>query len=57
MHRHELCTTLEKYLAAVEAVGISQDDVAEIVEAAAFIKGKATSRVERLVSPSEQEVD
>jgi AhpD family alkylhydroperoxidase len=46
-------TTLEKYLAAAEAVGISQDDIAKIVKLAAFIKGKAASHVERLVSPLE----
>ncbi|MFQ6022633.1 MAG: carboxymuconolactone decarboxylase family protein [Acidiferrobacterales bacterium] len=49
-------TTLEKYLAAAETVGLSQDDIAEIVKLAAFIKDKAISHVERRVGLMEEEV-
>lgn len=47
-------STLEKYLAAAESVGISQDDVAKIVKLAAFIKKRAASHVERLVGMTEE---
>ena len=44
------CTSnLKEHLAAAETVGISQEEVAEIVKLAAFIKERAASHVERLV--------
>ena len=42
------CTSsLKKHLAAAESLGISPDDIAEIVELAAFIKGMAVHHAER----------
>lgn len=44
------CTSnLKEHLAAAETVGITQEEVAEIVKLAAFIKERAASHVERLV--------
>jgi len=44
------CTaSLEQYLAAAESLGISQEDVAEIVKLAVLVKNQAASHVERLV--------
>lgn len=45
--------TLEKNLAAAEAVGLSQDDIAKIVKLAILIKGRASFHVERLVGEGE----
>lgn len=47
--------SLEQHLVEAEAVGISQDEIAAIVKLAAFIKRRAASHVERLVSPAEKE--
>jgi AhpD family alkylhydroperoxidase len=47
---------LKEHLAAAETVGISQEEVAEIVKLAAFIKERAASHVERLVRTPEEEV-
>ena len=50
------CTSsLKEHLAAAETVGISQEEVAEIVKLAAFIKERAASHVERLVRTPEEE--
>jgi len=50
------CTSnLEEHLAAAETVGISQEEIAEIVKLAAFIKERAASHVERLVRMPEKE--
>ncbi len=49
------CTSnLKEHLATAETVGISQEEVAEIVKLAAFIKERAASHVERLVKTPEQ---
>ena len=50
------CTSnLKEHLAAAEAVGVSQEEVAEIAKLAAFIKGRAASHVDRLVrAPQEK---
>ena len=50
------CTSnLMEHLAAAETVGISQEEVAEIVKLAEFIKERAASHVERLVRSPEEE--
>ena len=50
------CTSnLKEHLAAAETVGISQEEVAEIVKLAAFIKERAASHIERLVRTPEEE--
>ncbi len=46
--------SLEKHLASAEVVGVSMADIEEIVKLAAFIKRKAASHVERLVSRPEE---
>jgi AhpD family alkylhydroperoxidase len=49
------CTSnLEKHLATAEAVEISREEVAEIVNLAAFIKERAASHVDRLVRTPEE---
>ncbi len=49
------CTSnLKEHLATAETVGISQEEIAEIVKLAEFIKERATSHVERLVKTPEQ---
>ena len=45
--------SLEAHLAAAEAVGITQEEITQIVKLAAFIKERAASHVERLVGLSE----
>ena len=50
------CTSsLEHSLATAKAAGVSQDEIMQIVELAAFIKRKAASHVERLVGMTEEE--
>ena len=46
-------SSLEAHLAAAEAVGITQEEITEIVKLAAFIKERAASHVERLVGLAE----
>jgi AhpD family alkylhydroperoxidase len=46
-------SSLEAHLAAAEAVGITQEEITQIVKLAAFIKERAASHVERLVGLSE----
>ena len=48
-------SSLKKHLAAAETVGISQDEVAEIVKLAAFVKERARSHVERVVGMQEED--
>jgi AhpD family alkylhydroperoxidase len=48
-------SNLKRHLAAAETVGISQEEVAEIVRLAAFIKERAASHVERLVGMREED--
>ena len=44
------CTSnLEKHIAAAEALGVSQNEIRNIVKLATFIKAKAASHVEKLV--------
>ncbi len=44
------CTTnLERHLAATKALGISDDEIDEVIKLARFIKGKAASHVENMV--------
>ena len=45
--------SLEAHLAAAGAVGVTQDEITQIVKLAAFIKERAASHVERLVGLSE----
>ena len=45
--------SLEAHLAAAEAVGITQEEITQIVKLAAFIKERAASHVERLVGLAE----
>jgi alkylhydroperoxidase/carboxymuconolactone decarboxylase family protein YurZ len=47
-------TTLERHLAAAKAVGISQEEIATIVQLATFIRGKAASHVEHMVGVVEE---
>ena len=46
-------SSLEAHLAAAAAVGITQEEITQIVKLAAFIKERAASHVERLVGLSE----
>lgn len=46
-------SSLEAHLAAAEAVGITQEEITQIVKLAAFIKERAASHVERLVGLAE----
>lgn len=46
-------SSLEAHLAAAEAVGITQEEITQIVKLAAFIKERAASHVERLVGLTE----
>lgn len=46
-------SSLEAHLAAADAVGITQEEITQIVKLAAFIKERAASHVERLVGLSE----
>jgi AhpD family alkylhydroperoxidase len=46
-------SSLEAHLAAAEAVGITQEEITQLVKLAAFIKGRAASHVERLVGLAE----
>ena len=46
-------SSLEAHLAAAEAVGITQEEITQIVKFAAFIKERAASHVERLVGLAE----
>jgi AhpD family alkylhydroperoxidase len=46
-------SSLEAHLAAAEAVGITQEEITQIVKLAEFIKGRAASHVKRLVDLSE----
>lgn len=48
-------SSLEMHLAAAETVGVSREEIAQIVELATFIKGKAASHVERLASVTKEE--
>jgi alkylhydroperoxidase/carboxymuconolactone decarboxylase family protein YurZ len=49
------CTSsLEQHLADAEAAGSTQEEITQIVKLAAFIKERAASHVERLVSLSEE---
>ena len=48
------CTSsLEQHLADAEAAGSTQEEITQIIKLAAFIKERAASHVERLVSLSE----
>lgn len=47
-------SSLKHKLAAAELSGVSEDDIAEIVKMAVFIKKKAASHVERLVNMPEE---
>ena len=47
--------SLKEYLAAAESVGISTDEIDEIMKLAAFLKDRAASHVERLVSMRDAE--
>jgi len=50
------CTTsLKKHLKAAETVGISAEEISEIVTLARFIKGMAASHVEKLVEALDTE--
>jgi AhpD family alkylhydroperoxidase len=50
------CTSsLQHSLTLAEAAGVPQEDIAQIVELADFIKQKAASHVERLVGMTEDE--
>jgi AhpD family alkylhydroperoxidase len=42
-------SSLEAHLGAAEAVGVTQEEITQIVKLAAFIKERAASHVERLV--------
>ena len=48
------CTTnLEKHLAVAKALGVSGEEIQDVIKLATFIKGKAASHVEKLVAPQE----
>ena len=50
------CTeNLDKHLAAGRNAGISEEDIAEIAKLAGFIRGKASSHVDKKVSVEEEE--
>jgi AhpD family alkylhydroperoxidase len=52
------CTSsLDKHLAAARAIGISDQDVADIVKLAVFIKGMAASHVNRMAGVEEARDD
>ena len=48
-------SSLKKHIAAAETVGVSQEELAEIVKLAAFVKKRAASHVERLVGTREED--
>ena len=48
-------SSLKKHLAAAETVGISQEEVSELVKLAAFVKERARSHVERAVGMQEED--
>lgn len=48
-------SSLKRHLAAAETVGVSQEEAAEIVRLAAFVKERARSHVERVVGIQEEE--
>jgi len=48
------CTSnLERHLGAAETLGITDDEIDEVIKLARFIKGKAASHVEKIVTPDE----
>ena len=48
-------SSLKIHIAAAETVGVSQEELAEIVKLAAFVKKRAASHVERLVGTREED--
>ncbi len=50
-------SSLEKHLAAARAIGISDEDIADIVKLAVFIKGMAASHVNRMAGVEEAKDD
>ncbi len=48
------CTAnLEKHLAAARALGVSEDEIQDVIKLTGFIKGKAASHVEKMAAPKE----
>ncbi|NQU56400.1 MAG: carboxymuconolactone decarboxylase family protein [Rhodospirillales bacterium] len=48
------CTSnLERHLGAAKTLGITDDEIDEVIKLARFIKGKAASHVEKIVTPEE----
>ena len=49
-------SSLEHYLAAAEKVGIAPEDLTQIMELTIFIKGRAASHVDKLISTTGKKV-